>query len=146
MPFLMVLGTCLAALGAAIALLLAVLGALGVASIAVGAHETEGLERAIAVDVLFLFAVLLVATAYGFWNERTWARPLALAFWLSVACGSSLGALFWKGEEAAAMLIQAMASVIALAIAAWYFYVNESTVAYYRRLGPRRTTASAATP
>ncbi len=71
---------------------------------------------------------LLVAIAYGFWKDRPWSRHAAVSFW--VVEGMFLMRSGGSGQDLTPTLI-------AFAIAMWYFYVRPNVVAYYRAIATK---------
>ncbi len=77
--------------------------------------------------------LLLAAIAFAFWNERPWSRHLVMLFWL-VVCGLLIAPAFTR-EVRILLASLVLASLLVLALSAWYLYENPRVVAYFERLG-----------
>ena len=86
----------------------------------------------------------LGAVAWGFRNERLWARPLAALFWPAVLLASPL-IMEISPTPATGKWDNAMLSAIAAIVAPWYFYRKRTVRSYYAALSADQS-AQASSP
>lgn len=140
MPVMIKIGALLSPLFAAAWLMLA---GMRLAGLPIGSMQvTISVENATLTDrdpAGLAFALVVGATAYGFWMERTWARYSAIGFWvltLALGIGGMLGgtATLWGVLEVVAITL----------VAWWYFFRKRAVVSYYAGLQARTTQADPA--
>ena len=84
------------------------------------------------------------AVAYGLWRERSWSRPVMMAFWGVAVLMAAGVAVFADGTMSESILALVELLVIA-AVAYWYLYHRPGVVAYYAALDSRQLHNTPAT-
>lgn len=86
-----------------------------------------------------VFRFLVAAPiAYGLWRERTWARPILLAF----AGVSELGKYLlpgWREAPPGVIVPRLVVSGIVIGLLGWYLYRKRNVVDYYNALSPLKS-------
>jgi hypothetical protein len=86
--------------------------------------------------VALIFVGVVLATAWGFWTERLWARQTAVGYW---ALMTALGVGGLASARTTVWDVLVVASIAGLA--AWYFFRKNAVVAYYADLREREAAA-----
>jgi hypothetical protein len=90
---------------------------------------------------IVLVAVLAFAIAFGLWREKSWARPLMVAFWIAHGVQDFLVFRADSSVRPLAGPLIFLSSVPFFFIAIWYLYGKENVVAYYASLSRPRQPA-----
>jgi hypothetical protein len=127
-PFLLSLGQ----LGAAVFALgfggMLLLAPFDAGTFTVNGEQVSGPEFLRRAGLLFGgIAVLMAAIAVGLWQNRPWARPLMVGYWLLAAAMP----LVLPAETRSEMWASSIFMIVAAAIAAWYLYGKENVRAYF---------------
>jgi hypothetical protein len=77
--------------------------------------------------------LLCLVIAYGLFRERSWTRPLMLAFWVVVGLGRFTSRMEIGGPGASAVVAIAWTAFCVFTAGA-YLYGNAGVVRYYRAL------------
>ena len=72
---------------------------------------------------------ILLATAYGFWKDRTWSRIAALSYWVL----EGILTMNSGGIDVGNLI----PTLIPLGVSIWYFFYKPSVVAYYRAIATK---------
>lgn len=81
-----------------------------------------------------MFRFLVAAPiAYGLWKERTWARPMLLAFFGIPELGKYLLPA-WRDAPPGVIVLRLVISAIAIGLLGWYLYRKRNVVHYYKAL------------
>jgi len=75
---------------------------------------------------------LLLAIGIGLWRERSWVRPLMVAYWLAFA----LFAFVSPGGDGADVALSVVTGVAVAGVAAWYVYGKPNVRAYFDARDP----------
>ena len=110
-----------------------------IGSYSIGAEQVSGPEFLREAGAVFgVLGLLMLATAYALWTERSWGRWAMMLYWPVVA----ISMFFTPAETTGNAAAGAFFSLVAGLIAWWYLFGKENVVAYYERL-ERQEDASA---
>jgi hypothetical protein len=134
MPWAMRIGAQTSTIIGFVGLLIIPLAALNIGSYSIDDQRVSGPQFLLhGYSKAFPFLALILAIAYGYRTERTWARTLPIFFWLAVDC-----VLAWQlfvGEVAENDVIGlGCFAVLYVAVALWYCWFKRSVELYYRAL------------
>ena len=82
---------------------------------------------------LLLFGSYLLVIGYGIRRERSWARPAAVCFWVSLGMTHLLGLIVGVRSETTDLTW-----ALFLLISLWYFYGKRNVRHYFKSLRPPR--------
>jgi hypothetical protein len=145
-PFLLQLGTVGSLAIGAMMLLFLALAPFDIGSYSISGEAVSGPEFLRATGLLLAMqAANLLAVGIGLWQERSWTRPLMIAYWLTVLVadvawivGGTLTAIDGVGF--------AVEIAVSMGVAAWYLYRKTNVAAYYDALKRSPTPSNVATP
>lgn len=130
-PALLLIGQGICGFAACLFLLFIPLAALNIGSYSISNRPVSSAEfLRVGGPPFVLIGGWFAAIALGLWRDKSWSRPLMLAYWpVSTAIGI---ALLWNDPD----LVTNIASgcifgAIAMSIAAWYLYRKDNVVAYF---------------
>ena len=132
-PVLLTIGMYGSLLFGGVAILFLALAPFDIGSYSIGDEVVSGPEFLRRAGIAFAaVSGLCLGIGYGLWKERTWARPLMVAYWAIVSAASITAGP--NASMAWALLTTGFFAVITMGLAAWYLYGNSAVVAYYEAL------------
>jgi hypothetical protein len=94
----------------------------------VGGRESLSVAGVAAASI----GISLLASAYGIWRERSWARWAMIAFWILVLA-SNVG-VGWSDSGLSGVARATAGMLLPIVLAVWYLFGREQVVEYYRML------------
>ena len=125
-PALLVVGMVGSAMFSGLCAIFLVLAPFDIGSYTINGEPVTGPEFLRRAGFLFFGgAAICGAVSYGLAKDRSWTRPLMLAYWIVIAVGSlALG-------EASSVACSILTALCALTIAGLYLYAKDSVTDYY---------------